>query len=861
MVALLVATILHIGNALGTVPHPLERPSALRVSAEQIPGRSISKSSALLESRVHHFAEPDTDDKAGKEGAGEVEPVARVEVKGEDPAAKAEEEALEAVPKTLPPKEKVETDVEDTMKTAAELTGVEPNAHGDMKTCLLTLSINAGTVLICALVFSALRMKYPLIYSHNVVIKNVPFKPAKTFFGWVHASLATTTEQAAKHVGLDGAMLLEFFNMSCKLLATIGIPMVCIMCPLHYVFGGGGLGSHALSSIAMGNVMRHHPWLYYVHAVIVNLVTFTVVKFTYDTMTKFQRLRFDWLRELPAPRCLAVLVEGIPDEYRSDEKLLEFFSTQFHAGHVKDAVVVKDARALVKLHDEQTKCRDGLKEAEEEWEKNDCPEDDRPTFKQMLCMGEEFDQSSCGDVHDTIKFYESRLNGPEGLDAKVDEAREAAIEAAKTVGGINTSTGFVTFAKRRQAATATCLVFSSNREEWVVSIPPPASDVLWNDLKQESHLKTAGTLTAYGLVMLLYAFFIPLVVIGTNLTLLVEFGPHLQPIWASFAPGLALMLLLGFLPTILLLIFRLFLTLKADSFAQHKLQIWYFFFLVFFVILVTTIGSNLVQLFAKIARRPETAMWLMARNMPQATHFYMDFLMLQWAEQGIHFMRHVQLGKFLLWRFFHEEPAAKEMSEPEDQDYYGIGSRSARFTMTLLVGIIFSTLSPLIAIFCLVLFCLCRLFYGYLIVFAETKKPDLGGVFFFTMLQHLLMGTGVYVLLMLGVLLARAKTKAPFLIALPALFYLIYSYKRLSEMFVWNELPYKEVDNKGVIVDNGLRYIQPEFMTDEQKATLSRANEQTDFRSAKSIKIMTGDLRPEKHRPGLESLTEDLEDP
>lgn len=846
MVALAVATTLHVGTALSTVPQPLERPSALHVSTEQITGRSISKPSALLETRVHHFAEPDTDAKAEKERSGEVAPVVEPvsgDAQGQDPAAKAEEEAMEAVPKTLPPKEQIETDVENTMQTAAELTGVKPNEHGDMKTMFVTLGINAGTVFICALVFSILRSKYPLIYSNNVLIKNVPLEPAKTLFGWVHASLATTTEQAATHAGLDGAMLLEFFNMSCKMLATIGIPMVCIMCPLHYIYGGGGLDSHELSSIAMGNVMRKHPWLYYVHAIIVNLVTFTVVKFTYDTMTKFQKLRFDWLRQLPAPRCLTVLVEGIPREYRSDEKLLGFFASQFHAGHCKDAVMVKDARELLKLHDEQTKCRDALKEAKEEWEAAGSPPDDRPTFKQMLCLGQEFDQHCCGDVHDTIKFYEKRLDGPEGLDAKVDEARKAAIQESKTVGGINTSSAFVTWSKRKQAATSTCLVYSSNREEWVVSIPPPASDVLWNDLKQESHQRTAGTLTAYALVMLLYAFFVPLVVIGTNLTMLIEFGPNLQPLWASFAPGLALMILLGFLPTILLFIFRLFLTLKADSFAQHKLQIWYFFFLLFFVILVTTIGANLVQTFAKVIRRPELAMWLMARNMPQATHFYMDFLMLQWAEQGIHFMRHVQLGKFLLWRFMGElEPGAKEMAEPEDQDYYGIGSRSARFTVILLVGIIFSTLSPLIAILCLVLFCLCRLFYGYLIVYAETKKPDLGGVFFFTMLQHLLMGTGIYVVLMLGVLLTRARSKAPLLIALPALGYLIYSYKRFSENFVWNELPYKEVDNAAQLIDNGLRYIQPEFMDDKQKAELATVNAQPDFRSQRSIKMLSGDL-------------------
>ena len=98
-----------------------------------------------------------------------------------------------------------------------------------------------------------------------------------------------------------------------------------------------------------------------------------------------------------------------------------------------------------------------------------------------------------------------------------------------------------------------------------------------------------------------------------------------------------------------------------------------------------------------------------------------------------------------------EEDALKA-AEPEDQDYYGIGSRSARFTINMGLGIVYGTLCPPMNLLCWLNFFFCRLFYGYLIPFAETKKPDLGGPFWVEQLKHLFVGNIPYCIVMCGVL-------------------------------------------------------------------------------------------------------------
>merc|ERR1719198_2821052 len=140
-------------------------------------------------------------------------------------------------------------------------------------------------------------------------------------------------------------------------------------------------------------------------------------------------------------------------------------------------------------------------------------------------------------------------------------------------------------------------------------------------------------------------------------------------------------------------------------------------------------------------------------------------------------MRYVMLSKFKVFNALYEEEEARAMSEPEDQDYYGIGSRSARFTINMVLGIVFGTLSPPINLLAWINFAVCRVVYGYLIPFAEQKKPDIGGAFYVDSLKHIFVALIIYVIVMGGVLSGRADIESglsPACIASPALIYVIW---------------------------------------------------------------------------------------
>lgn len=321
----------------------------------------------------------------------------------------------------------------------------------------------------------------------------------------------------------------------------------------------------------------------------------------------------------------------------------------------------------------------------------------------------------------------------------------------------------------------------------------------------------------YLLVAGLYFAYMPIVIGVTNIAKVIDMGP-LQSLWQGLAPTIGLQLMVAFLPTFLLLIFRTCFTLRASAFAQHKLQIWYFWFQIVFVVLATAVGQNVRGFTQTLLEKPFAIFGVMAKTMPYATHFYMNFLVLAWATHAMGMMRYVPLTKFKVALKIWDEEGAKQVAEPEDQDYYGMGGRSARWAIFMTIGIVYGTLSPPIYLLCFFNFGISRVAYGYLMVFAEMKKPDLGGVFFVKQMEHMMVALVIYGILMTGVLLQRAASYGPGVISAGALVFTLISNYRFHGAFNWERLPFEELAEDKVKYEHkpeSATYIQPEMIASE----------------------------------------------
>jgi hypothetical protein len=651
----------------------------------------------------------------------------------------------------------------------AAASGVKSNGAGDGLAFITAAVTNAFMVLVCVASFMWLRTRYPMTYQNNLAMNTSPLDCIpECSWGWMKASWRVTTEQAMANVGLDQAMLLEFTHLGMRVTALIGIPMFCIMGPINCFFGGHNAGPDHLSYFSFGNVVNGSD-LYWIHALVVWAVVFAVQTSVYKAQRNFLPLRFKWLRELSNPRASTILVEGIPDDYQSDGELKVFFNKMFGGSDkVTSAYVVRSAPVLEAAWNSKEAKKQALEKAR---------------FKARQPNAVDADREGVVQLQDELAMIEKEV-AAEQMKVK---------SKASTIGsdGYYASAGFVTFKDRSDAVLALNAQIGHDSDEWEVEVPPQPSSVLYNDLQQGAHASAAFTLLGYALTAGLYMLYMPAVIGITQIAVTIDMGA-LQPLWMGFAPTLGLQFMIAFLPTFLILIFRICFKLKDDAWAQQMLQKWLFLFQVVFVILVTAIGGSMMEFLDTLVEKPFAIFALLGQTMPQATHFYMNYLALQWPTHTMVLMRYVPLSKWYFFRTFFDDETARQMSEPEDQDYYGIGARSCRMSIALCIAVIYGTLSPPMNVLAFVEFFICRISYGYLIPFAESKKPDLGGVFWVQQLRHVFIGNIIYCIVMTGVLLGRAKTSGPGIIAAASLPYVIWSMKRF-EMFSWQNLPFKDL--------------------------------------------------------------------
>eukprot|EP00930_Biecheleria_cincta_P061584 TRINITY_DN4714_c0_g1_i1.p1 TRINITY_DN4714_c0_g1~~TRINITY_DN4714_c0_g1_i1.p1 ORF type:complete len:780 (+),score=110.56 TRINITY_DN4714_c0_g1_i1:166-2340(+) len=680
--------------------------------------------------------------------------------------------------------------------TATQYAGVKVNAKGDLDSFISGTLTNIVLVFILVVIFRQGMQRYPMMYLHGFRSGRVTAAVEDTFLGWARASAKMGFEEHVKYCGLDQAMLLQYAVMATKIALYVGLPLFCIMSPVYLIYGDGEAKERGdrLSYISMGNIKEGSTILYPINGLITLYVTWTVRREVFNAMEFFCRARIKWLRNIPSPQSTTVMVEGIPGQYQSKETLERYFAKFFN--DIQDVRIVKIIPGLEDAVGTLEDAEKNLAKAEAEWAQEGNDPKKRPVTRLYR--------------KDAIEYYTGVIQ--EYTDT-ANKLRAEAQSASSKVGGVNGTVGFVTFQNLFDANTAISQTYSANKNYWIMSQAPAPADLVWADLKVGEERATIKSFVGYSLATSLYMCFTPVCIGITNLASSVPMGP-LQASWDAYAPTFGLLIFLNFTPTVLVLIFNYMFHFKSKLVAQAEVQHWYFWFLFFFVIMVTAIGQGFKDFASAVSEHPLDLPLILADKMPVATHYYLHYIAVQWMSHGMELTRYIYVFKYWTFSKLYEEETARSMSEPEDQDYYGIGSRSARFSAVFSICVIFGTLSPLLNILTAANFAMCRIMFGYLLVWAEGKKGDSGGVFFVNQLKHTLFGLVAYNLLMVGVFLRReaADNKFAAVCGVLALIYTCRSIRQLMNDFQWKTLPAEEAIDQEHHSQSTEKYIQPELV-------------------------------------------------
>jgi len=510
----------------------------------------------------------------------------------------------------------------------------------------------------------------------------------------------------------------------------------------------------------------------------------------FNFQNKYLKRRKRWLKAQPPPQSKTLLVELLP----LPPKLLEH----------PDVPVKKDDEGEESEEEDATR--------QQYWDDEYLQAYFEKLFPNQIASAYVVRKSS--ELIDLVDNYaEVCPGGGDDLPAlrtKIEEAQaELKENKEKYPTNYYSCNGFVTFNDGHARDAALFQVISDSVGEFELSIPPLPNDVIFADLETDAEDRFINDRFADACIVGLFLAFMPIILfIGKCSSLAtIESVPAIKHALKSSGmeatvggvlASLGLTIMMSMLPTFLLAIFELY-TLKSVGWQQLELQRWYYWFLVIFVMLVTCVGGNLTGTLETLANRPFGIFSLLANRMPLTTHFYLNYCMMQPLTHGMALTRYVSLIKYKLFSSTgYGRPGggrsedARFKSEPEDQDFYGLGSRSARFAFMLTLGLVYGTICPLMNAVVFFNFFCCRTVYGYLITCVESRKNDLGGEHWVLQCYQVSQGMLIYIILQVGVIANRSESSLPATLASASFFFWIASYLKLKSKR-WERLSLSDI--------------------------------------------------------------------
>jgi len=709
---------------------------------------------------------------------------------------------------------------------------------GTGDTWALMSSISFSFVLCAATLamFLVLRSRYPMFYLQRELDGCLPSTEAVRW-GLFRGAGGLSAEEVIQLAGLDGWLHLEFHNLGLRIILCLGlVPLV--FCPIHWAHSNPG--EELLTRLGL-SVTEDRPGILWAHAFAVWYVVLGATRFIFDAQRRFLPWRMTWLQQVPEIQATTVLVEEIPEAYRSDERLRRYFAGLFSEESVVRAYVVRNTTRLRSKLDRFASASRALKlatceAATPEISSAAPPEHcaaaasaitaDGNTSPSRAIATEREPGQAVVDVDGEEKAPQVPLlaavlppdaapvlsNVVQGLQLQLAEiVEEVAAERARVARvataydpDVCSNSGLVTFRTRRDARLASREQLRTDECELVMQPAPHAADIMWENVLSKSSMarEAIGGLLIGGLFIL----WSPVVIFISGL-LSVDSLKLRMPFLAKWCDGfpllnvllegvlatLGLNILMGSLPSLLWIILTKFFRLKATGWVEVWLERIYFGFLIVFVLLVTGLSQGLIATMVFIASTPTAVLPLFAKSLALASHFYLGYMVLGCLSCVLELLRIAPLSYFLYLKAFRavEPEAARKQSEDWS---VMIGPRVGKSVFMLVVALVFSSLSPLILVFAGAYFLVGRIVYGYLACFAEPRHSDLGGVLWVISLKQVQMGLFLYVLLMLGVIGARGGASfGPFVCVVPSLFFLAAAWRRFDSKFLWENLPLEEV--------------------------------------------------------------------
>eukprot|EP01065_Artemidia_motanka_P035022 TRINITY_DN42978_c0_g1_i1.p1 TRINITY_DN42978_c0_g1~~TRINITY_DN42978_c0_g1_i1.p1 ORF type:complete len:724 (+),score=312.31 TRINITY_DN42978_c0_g1_i1:90-2261(+) len=642
--------------------------------------------------------------------------------------------------------------------------GVGDRAGGAAFIAAAAPSLVIGIVIM--IVFSCLRRKKQRFYEPRTRLFDIdpglalPPPSGDGLFSWFCASMVSDDDML-KTAGPDGYVFLVFLRFGLHLFAALTL---CNVAPLMIAYSYGGNDYGDIGQFTLANVKNESKRLW-APVAITWLASFLCYLLLHRAAKRIATtLQGHDMRRGAEQN--SVMVVDLPADRRTDAELKNLFEQRFQ-GQVQHAVVVPETEDLDAALEEWKEMRKQRVHAEAEL----AAEGERPKHRPVgdACCG----GGGIAEV-DSIEYFTEKERE---LRAKVHQLRGTAYEM--------TGCGFVTFTK---ASTAAAARDTAVGDGIVVEEAPEPRSVYWENaaLSEESR-ERKKKIVCCGTACLVFLFMIPITFISTlttldNLESTVPFVEHIVDV----SPALEAFLV-GFLPTVALLIFMVLLpglmrwlaTLEGcRSFELIEASVIrkMYFFLFVNIFVVVSVGGSLIASLDDIDQVSFFAD--LGEGVSTLSTFFGGFIFAQ-AFLALPFEL-LRIGALILngmlkMKMAITEQEKRELDDPgfgngagDSDPMYGVWA--AECLTFFVIGLVYSTVAPLVTPIVIIYFGMCIVVYSYNIMYVYRPRFQYFGRLWPVMFNRVMFGIGVFQFVMWLVLaLKYSYVEGPFLAPLPFL--------------------------------------------------------------------------------------------
>ncbi|KAJ8456119.1 hypothetical protein ONZ45_g18815 [Pleurotus djamor] len=625
----------------------------------------------------------------------------------------------------------------------------------------------------------------------------------QAFFGWIVPTIRTSEFTVLQIVGLDAAVLLNFFKMSFQLFSICSLFAIFILMPINWKNnvglgegdgGGDDDDDDWPSQLAPTPELPQNPsrdWLdlisdansyLSVHLIFTYLFTILALRAIYKNYQRFIRSRqlfsLELVHSIPAR---TVMVTNLPKHLQSERSLAEYFENMGLS--VESVSVCREVHSLKVLLDRRT---DALMALERAWvdyvgnpstvEEYDPSDSVAPPLADLESSGMDGHSNHSRFVvphkpRPTIRprWYRPKVDALEYLEKQFLEADELVKKKRKTGRFRPTQAAFVTFEKMSSAQVAMQVAHAPSPMQCTTYPAPEPRDIVWaNMTPSTTNIRTRDTIVLSAMAFLFFFWIFPITALASLLSYneikkampwlgrLIDSNDKIQAIVQNSLPSIAMITLNATLPLLLEALTYLQ-GFRARSWIEYSLMKKYFLFLLVNVVFIFLLASTYWQLVRDLANSPAKIPEKLAQALSagRARHFFLSYVILQGL--GIMPLQLLNLG-VLLPRFFYRmflTRTPRDFAELNAPPMINYGVVYPQAILMFVITMLYSVNQPLIVIFGAVYFGVAYVVYKYKLLFVFYKPYESQGQAWPLTFIRLVWGIVIFLVFMTGIFILR----------------------------------------------------------------------------------------------------------